>query len=199
MKNFILVIALTISVSFTQNNKTSLLKSIAIPGWGQLSENDSKSAKQFFIQESVLWVSLLGSIWTSDYYEQTYLAFAKENAGIDLRDYDLQMAVDVGNYSNLIEFNENKQRRRQFDLVLDENDLNNHWQWNSDSNREQFENMRINSGLSKKVGSFVIAGLIGHRIISTIHVKYIQNNKIPKIGYNFSKDGSKTVKLIWNF
>lgn len=199
MKNFILIIALIISVSFAQNSNASLIKSIAIPGWGQLNENDSKSAKQFFIQESVLWISLLGTIWTSEYYEQTYLAFAKENAGIDLTNYDLQMAVDVGNYSNLIEFNENKQRRRQFDLVLDQNNLNNHWQWNSDLNRKKFENMRINSGLSKKVSSFVIAGLIGHRIISTIHVKYIQNKKIPKIGYTFSKDGSKTVKLIWKF
>ena len=65
--------------------------------------------------------------------------------------------------------------------------------------REKFEDMRINSGLSKKFSSFIIAGLIGHRIISTIHLKYIHNKKVPKVGYTFSKDGSRLVKFIWNF
>ena len=64
-----------------------------------------------------MWVSFFGSIWTSDYYEQSYLTFAKENAEIDLRGFDLQMAVDVGNYLTLIDYNDNKERRRQFNLV----------------------------------------------------------------------------------
>ncbi|MAJ44562.1 MAG: hypothetical protein CMF96_07445 [Candidatus Marinimicrobia bacterium] len=199
MKKILFLISLTISISTSKNSNVSIIKSLILPGWGQLSENQSNSAKKFFIQEGVMWFSFFGSIWTSDYYEQSYLTFAKENAEIDLRGLDLQMAVDVGNYSNLIEYNDNKQRRRQFNLVLDENDINNHWQWNSDANREKFKNMRINSGLSKKFSSFMIAGLIGHRIISGIHVKYIQNKKIPNIGYNFYNDGSKSVKLIWNF
>tara|TARA_B100001029_G_C14956981_1_gene392153 strand:+ start:258 stop:851 length:594 start_codon:yes stop_codon:yes gene_type:complete len=193
------IIFLFLSISISQEGQLSLFKSILLPGWGQFVEKDTKSSKQFIIQESVLWISLLSSIWTKDYYEQTYITFAKDNAGIDLSNSNLDMAVDVGNYLNLIDFNENKQRRREFDLVLNENNINNHWQWNSESNRRKFKNLRINAGISKKIGSFVIGGLIGHRIISAIHLKYIKNKNTPRIGYSFSSNGLNSVKIIWNF
>lgn len=199
MKRVLIFCLINLCISNAQNEKLSLAKSLVLPGWGQLSESENSSAKQFFVQDGLLWMTLLGSIWTSNFYEQSYFAFAKENASIDLSDMDLQMAVDIGNYSNIEAFNESKERRREFGLVLDGNDPNNFWDWNSIENRDTFEDMRINSGISKKVGSFVIAGLIGHRIISAIHVKYIQNKKIPKMSYSLNNEGFKTINLIWNF
>ena len=199
MKKVVFIFCISIFMVSAQSNKSSLVKSLILPGWGQINESEFSSAKQFLAQDGLLWISLLGTIWTSNYYEQSYITFAQENAGINLTNADLQMAVDVGNYSNLSEFNESIERRREFGLVLDENDIQNHWDWNSDGNRNKFEQMRINSGISKKVGSFVIAGLIGHRIISAIHVKYLQNKKIPKIGFQTSLNGETNIKLIWNF
>ena len=199
MKRVLIFCLISLCILNAQNEKLSLVKSFILPGWGQLSEFENSSAKQFFVQDGLLLVALAGSIWTCNYYEQSYIAFAKENASIDLSDMDLQMAVDIGNYSNIEAFNESKERRREFGLVLDGNDPNNFWNWNTIENRDTFEGLRINSGISKKVGSFVIAGLIGHRIISAIHVKYIQNKKIPKISYTMENGGKKTINLIWNF
>ena len=197
MKKIFLFTILFTSILMSQESKSSIIKSIILPGWGQLNENHKNSAKQFLFQESILWISLSILKNTSNFYDHSYKAFALDNAGINLFDFDLQMAVDVGNYSNLVEFNDNKERRRQFDLILDENDVKNYWSWNSDYNREKFKKMRINSGISKKISSFMIAGLIGHRIVSAIHVKYIQNYSMPKLGYQVSQDGSKTIKLFW--
>ena len=199
MKKVVFIFCISILMVSAQSDKSSLVKSLILPGWGQINEAEFSSAKQFLAQDGLLWISLLGTIWTSNYYEQSYITFAQENAGINLTNADLQMAVDVGNYSNLSEFNESKERRREFGLVLDENNLQNHWDWNSDGNRNKFEQMRINSGISKKVGSFVIAGLIGHRIISAIHVKYLQNKNIPKIGFQTLPNGETNIKFIWNF
>jgi len=198
LKKFIYILIFILCFLNGQSQKSTMVKSFLLPGWGQLNEANYSSAKQFFVQDGILWLSFLGSVWTSNFYKESYITFARENAGIDLYNMDLQMAVDVGNYSNLEEFNENKQRRREFNFVLDENDERNYWQWDSELNREKFEQMRINSGLSQKAGRFIIGGLIANRIISAIHVKYIQNKKIPKVGYSFSPDGSKSVKLIWN-
>ena len=197
MKKIFLFTILLTSILMSQKRNSSIIKSIILPGWGQLNENHKNSAKQFLFQESILWISLSVLKNTSNFYDRSYKAFALDNAGINLFDFNLQMAVDVGNYSNLVEFNDNKERRRQFDLILDENDLKNYWSWNSDYNREKFKKMRINSGISKKISSFMIAGLIGHRIVSAIHVKYIQNYSMPQLGYQVSQDGSKTIKLFW--
>ena len=197
MKKIFLFTILLTSILMSQKSNSSIIKSIILPGWGQLNENHKNSAKQFLFQESILWISLSVLKNTSNFYDRSYKAFALDNAGINLFDFNLQMAVDVGNYSNLVEFNDNKERRRQFDLILDENDLKNYWSWNSDYNRKKFKKMRINSGISKKISSFMIAGLIGHRIVSAIHVKYIQNYSMPQLGYQVSQDGSKTIKLFW--
>jgi hypothetical protein len=187
------------STLVAQHSKSPLAKSLIIPGWGQLEEGNVKSAKQFFIQESVLILSFLGTIWTSNHYEKSYIAFANEYAGINLSDMSLQMAVDVGNYSSLSDFNENKERQRQFNIVLDENNPDFFWEWKNNEDRDTFDKMRITSSLSSKVGSFIIGGIISHHIISAIHVKYLQNKKIPQLGFNIQPKGDKSVSLIWNF
>jgi len=199
IKKILIVLVFFSTVLCVEQSKLSMVKSLVIPGWGQLEEGDFKSAKQFFVQESVLILSFLGTFWTSNHYEKSYIAYANEYAGIDLSGMSLQMAVDVGNYPSLSDFNENKERQRQFNLVLDENNPNFHWEWENNEDRNKFDKMRITSSLSSKVGSFIIGGLISHHIISTIHVKYIQNKKIPRLGINMLSNGSKSVSLIWTF
>ena len=36
-----------------QNSKLSIAKSLVFPGWGQLSEHNNNSAKQFFVQDGI--------------------------------------------------------------------------------------------------------------------------------------------------
>lgn len=199
IKKILIVLVFFSTVLCVGQSKLSLVKSLVIPGWGQLEEGDVKSAKQFFVQESVLILSFLGTLWTSNHYEKSYIAYANEYAGIDLSNMSLQMAVDVGNYPSLSDFNENKERQRQFKLILDENNPNFHWEWENNEDRNKFDKMRITSSLSSKVGSFIIGGLISHHIISAIHVKYVQNKKIPQLGINMHPNGSKSVSLFWTF
>jgi len=199
IKKILIVLAIFSTVLCVEQSKLSLVKSLVIPGWGQLEEGNIKSAKQFFVQESVLILSFLGTVWTSNHYEKSYIAYANEFAGIDLSDMSLQMAVDVGNYPSLSDFNENKERQRQFNLVLDENNPNFQWEWENNEDRNKFDNMRITSSLSSKVGSFIIGGIISHHIISAIHVTYLQNKKIPQLGFNVQPNGNKSVSLFWTF
>ena len=49
------------------------------------------------------------------------------------------------------------------------------WQWDSESNRKEYDDMRIISGIAKKYSKFAIGAMIANRIISAIDVLYIQN------------------------
>ena len=49
------------------------------------------------------------------------------------------------------------------------------WSWDSEENREEYDQMRIVSGLSKKYSKFAVGAMIANRIVSAIDVLYIQN------------------------
>ena len=82
--------------------------------------------------------------------------------------------------------------------IIDETITSNHWFWENQNHRLKFDKMRITSGISKKMGNFIIGGLIGNRIISAIHMKYLQNLNIPKLKLNLSLLNSKRIILQWN-
>jgi len=151
-----------------------IYKSIILPGWGELDLKNNKRSKQFLIQEASIWISFFGLRYISNTYESSYKAFAALHASTDLENKPFQYRVDIGDYNTYDEFIDSKRRNRQTDLIWPEN-LGYEWQWDSESNRKEYDNMRIISGIAKKYSKFAIGAMIANRIISAIDVLYIQN------------------------
>ena len=104
-----------------------------------------------------------------------------------------QYSVSIGNYNSINEYNQSKARRRQFDLMIDETIISNHWFWENQNHRLKFDKMRITSGLVGKSKSFIIAGMIANRIISMINVLYLSRNQ--NIQANLKLSGKDTMYL----
>jgi len=151
-----------------------IYKSIILPGWGELDLKNDKRSKQFLIQEASIWISFFGLKYISSTYESSYKAFAALHASTDLENKPFQYRVDIGDYNTYDEFIDSKRRNRQTDLIWPEN-LGYEWQWDSESNRKEYDDMRIISGIAKKYSKFAIGAMIANRIISAIDVLYIQN------------------------
>ena len=151
-----------------------IYKSIILPGWGELDLKNDKRSKQFLIQEASIWISFFGLRYISNTYESSYKAFAALHASTDLENKPFQYRVDIGDYNTYDEFIDSKRRNRQTDLIWPEN-LGYEWQWDSESNRKEYDDMRIISGIAKKYSKFAIGAMIANRIISAIDVLYIQN------------------------
>lgn len=171
---FILVIMNFLSANLFES---AILKSIILPGWGEASIGAESKSRQFLFRESMLWISFSGSGWIQSHYKKAYIQYAYEYANIDLNIKPYQYAVDIGNYNSINEYNQSKARRRQFDLMIDETIISNHWFWENQNHRLKFDKMRITSGLVGKSKSFIIAGMIAHRIISMINVLYLSRNQ----------------------
>ena len=171
---YIILLSNTLFGQIYERDFYPIYKSIILPGWGELDLKNDKRSKQFLIQEASIWISFFGLKYISNTYESSYKAFAALHASTDLENKPFQYRVDIGDYNTYDEFIDSKRRNRQTDLIWPEN-LGYEWEWDSESNRKEYDDMRIISGIAKKYSKFAIGAMIANRIISAIDVLYIQN------------------------
>ena len=155
-----------------------VVKSLVLPGWGEYSLGNQIRGRIFVLSETTLFLAILGSHFISKRQETEYRAYAAEHAGISPVGKDRQFWVDIGNYSSLLAFNEEHLRWRDFNALYEDNDTWT-WAWDSNDNRERFENMRIASDSWMLRSSFFIGGVVLNHIVSAIDALYL--SKISNI------------------
>jgi hypothetical protein len=145
---------------------TAFLQSLIIPGWGQASLGQKNSALLFAGTE----LSLIGAVLALKSYSASsrddYVALAHAYANIQ-GGHGHDFYVDVGNWMNVDQYNEQRLRDREFDALY--TNLADHWQWDSDGHRGQFKKVRIRSDLAKNNVVYVAGALVANHIISALH------------------------------
>ena len=155
-----------------------VVKSLVFPGWGEYSLDNQTRGRVFVLSETILLLAILGSYSVAQRKETEYKAYAAEHAGIDPLGKNRQFWVDIGNYSSLFTYNEEHLRWRDFNALYENNDTW-AWAWDSNNNRERFENTRIASDIWRLRGSFLIGGVVLNHIVSAIDALYL--SKISNI------------------
>ena len=171
-----------------------VVKSLVLPGWGEYSLGNQIRGRIFVLSETTLLLAILGSYSVSKRQDAEFRAYASEHAGISPIGKDRQFWVDIGNYSSLLEFNEEHLRWRDFNALYEDNDTWT-WTWDSNDNRERFENMRIASDSWMLRGSFFIGGVVLNHIVSAIDALYlskISNIKETVVSANYNPYTDKT-------
>ena len=199
---FILIFLLIGHVSAqvkVQRELDPVIKSLLIPGWGQKSLGELKRSRIFNYVESTIVLSIIGSSTFSNIEKKNYISFASEHAAISSSGKDHKYWVDIGNYRSITEYNEEHLRNRQMsDLYPDDKKWS--WDWDFDSNREAFEEKRINSDKLKLIASFGIGAMVLNHIVSSIDALYLKrvnprnklfihsykNESIRSIGYSLT-------------
>ena len=186
IKRYILYLFL-VSFSFSQlieNIDVNAFKSLAVPGWGELSISQNKRAKNFLILEACSWLSFLGSYYSNNWYVKNYTSFSRHHADIDLDLIDSEdlslLIVHMSQYDNIYDYNETMERQRRPNNSYSDNS-NYYWSWDNSDNRQIFNNLRINSSFSKKINNFTIAAFIINRFISFFDVIYLNGKNEYKI------------------
>ena len=186
IKKYILCLFL-FSLSFSQlldNLDKNAFKSLAVPGWGQMEMSEDKRAKNFFILEACTWISFLGSNYSNNWYTDNYMSFGSYHAGIDLdniSDNELSLlVVHLSQYDNMYEYNDMMERQRRYDDVYP--DIPKYqWDWDSNKNRNSFNDLRVKSSFAKKMNNFTIAALLVNRALSFFDVVYLNGESKYKL------------------
>mgnify|MGYP001240776538 CR=1 FL=1 len=182
-------------------SKSPILKSLVIPGLGELSLGQKKRAKLFGGLEIALWLLVAESIQSKEKFQSNMISYAAIHAGASLKGKDHQFALDVANYLSVEDFNQEQQRMRLSGRVYSTDDYN--WKWDSQDHQEQYWNYIRRRAKARKIGMFAIGGMIVNRIVSGINVSYLNKSKQSKISIKFrpldlnaSVKASKLILLI---
>ncbi len=138
--------------------------SLALPGMGELYAGSFSTGQYFLIGESGLWLTYAGFISHGHWLRNDARIFAQQHSGAQLEGKDEQFEVNIGNFPNVEEYNQQKLRNREYSLTYTTPQYG--WQWDSDSHREEFKSLRIRSDEIYRNANFLLAAVVVNRIIS---------------------------------
>lgn len=159
-----------------------LLKSMILPGWGEHSLDYHKRGNIFNTSEIIVWVAHFFFQLRGDALYSNMESYASIHAGVNPSGKDKYYYTDIGTYMNIYEYNDQKLRYRQAELLYPETEEY-FWFWTDSKTRETFDNMRIESEWAYKYASFAITAMVVNRIVSMIDIFTLTQDKIETPDY----------------
>ena len=170
MQKTIYIIIFYFSIIFGAPSIHPMVKSLLIPGLGELDLGSQKSSRFFMQTEAILFTSCWSAYKFATVKEKEYIAYANEHAGAKYTT-DHRYWVDIGNYNSNEDFDEEHLRMRD---SKEGQWSSSPWYWEGgEEYRKKFEKMRIDSDKLYFTGRFIIGGIILNHIISGINALYI--------------------------
>jgi len=209
MKKTYKIIFLFIYLTF--GFSSSMLKSVVFPGWGELNEynilskdNNLESvkyikdrARYIMLQESSLWIGFYTFQNLATSYKNDYRILGESNAGVSWDGKNDLFAANVGNFNNLEEYNAYKLLTGQYDDAYFEDGYDWDWQDNN-GNRLKYDRTRNKSEKYDKIKTYLTAGLIINRVISSFDVLSIMKEHNRIISFDV-EENSSNLKLNLNY
>jgi hypothetical protein len=168
------------------------LYSLLLPGMGELYADGFESGRYFLGAEAGLWITYASFETYGTWLQSDARSFAVAHSGATSGGKNDQFYVDLSNYMNVYEYNDQKLRDRQPEKVYDPNN-GYFWQWDSDANRQQFHTSRISSDRVFNNSRFVIGAIIVNHIVSALNAARLvrrYNYNVAESGINFRIESS---------
>jgi hypothetical protein len=165
-----------------KDRKKAFLRSLILPGAGEYYLGKKNLARAFFATEVTLWLSYFAFQQYGKWVRQDALAYAATHSGARIEGKPSQFFVDIGNYTDIYQYNDAKLRYGEYEKYYAEADY--FWSWDQDSNRHKFENMRIASDRARNRSTYVLGAVFANHLISAIHASWQThryNKKIDKM------------------
>jgi hypothetical protein len=180
--------------------------SFLLPGAGEYYVGRKTMAKGFFFTEIALWAAYISFESYHKWKRDDMYIYAATHADAQARGKPSQYFVDIGNYDNIYDYNDAKQRQREFYKVYPVND-DYFWAWESNEHRKQFERMRISGSRAHNRAEFMIGGIIANHMVSAINAVWQlhrRNKRLSKIEdarfhFQVTPDGFYTMSILKYF
>ncbi len=179
-----------------KNRGKAFIRSLILPGSGERYLGKKTLAKAFLITEITLWVGYLAFTEYGKWIREDAYAFAATHSGAKTDGKPSQFFVDIGNYADVNEYNDAKQRMRQFEKVYSSDDY--YWQWENSQSRQKFENMRIASDQAINRSVFVLGGIFANHLLSAIDAVWQTHRHNKKLNQNSKKQVSINIQTDYN-
>lgn len=165
---------------------------LLVPGMGHVYADRFNTGKYFMISEATLWLTYAAFTIYGNWLLDDAYSYATTHAGITVGDKarDDKFFIDIANYSNVDEYNNEKLRFGEYDkLYLPENGY--YFWWNSDEERRQYRGDKIGGDRTLNDRLFVVGAVLINHLVSGISAVFAAN------GYNsdISKKSSGGLRM----
>jgi hypothetical protein len=166
-----------------KNVTTAIVYSLLLPGMGELYAGNYSIGKYFTIAEGALWLTFGAYDWHATSLQDDARRFAVQHAQITINGKDDQYFVDIGEFQNVYDYNEQILRNREPEKLY--NTSTSYWNWDNNANRQYFADLRVTSDERINDLRFVAAAIAVNHIVSAINAARIaigHNNAISEAG-----------------
>lgn len=151
-----------------KNAAIASLYSLLLPGMGELYVGEYGMGKYFTVAEGALWLTLGSFHLYANALQDDARRFAVQHASTSFDGKDDQFFIDISNFDNVYDFNEQALRDRDPQKLYDPNSSH-YWQWDNDINRESFRQQRVSSDNWSNNTRFVVAAIAVNHVVSAIN------------------------------
>jgi len=183
--------SINLNSNFSNEKKSvglGILYSLLLPGMGELYADSYGTGKYFTIADGILWGTLIGMSAYSNWQEDSYKSYAATRAGVINENKDEDYYANIGDYTSVYSYNDQKALERNFDEMYDEE--TSFWKWSSTEERRSYRDMWNSSETASNNIRFVVGGLILNRVISAINaarsVSAYNKSLEEEVSWNFS-------------
>jgi len=215
MKKLLVVLIMTLiwGSVFAQSKGTLFLKSLALPGWGQLSI-DRQYGYAMMAGEALAWMSIYYFYREADIKEREAYEYALKFAHIQPGSYTNDYFSDLSRYnSSGFEAGGYNAMIRQRAMELHPNDplaqqqyidaniygVELGWNWDSVDHRREYNDIRIQMRNSEDFIGVFTGVLIFNHLISAVDILRIHSNQSRAQAYMAMKDQTPILNLKVSF
>lgn len=147
----------------------AFLRSLVVPGWGHhyVDKTNWTRGQYHLAADVVMILSLTGLKVRGNYLQSELETFALSRASANLSNRDREFALAVANYDNLEAYNDYQLRSRNWNNLFPENSAN-QWNWDDETNRFQFQDMRERADKNDNQLPTIITLMVANRVISAL-------------------------------
>ena len=150
-----------------------ILLSLAVPGAGHLYAGRMDVGKYFVTAEVMSWLGVIGLNLYGNYLRDDSRSFASVHAGFNKNGKDDNYYSNLTNFNNIYEYNNEKLRNGQYDLIYDVNTY--FWSWDDYNNRVTYDSQRKKSERVYNSRIIFATTLVVNRLISAISTLILIN------------------------
>jgi hypothetical protein len=151
-----------------KNQALAVVYSLLLPGMGELYADRFDNGRYSLVAEAALWLTYASFQQYGTWLQGDARSFASAHAGAVPSGKDDQFYVNLGNFSNVYDYNDKKLRDRNISEVYDPSQRY-FWNWDSDVSRQRFRSLRISSDKVINNSRFVIGAIVVNHILSALN------------------------------
>jgi hypothetical protein len=177
-----------VPASFKSSKKAFGL-SVLVPGLGHRYAQGGSwrgGATLFALIEGSLWFGLISAEWQRDHRVQSYTTLAAGQAGAQVAGKTRAFFLNLATYRSSDEYLEVQLRNRAWEEIDYAAERAYQWEWQTNEAFQRFRALREDAESLRRRRTFLVAALVGNRLLSGLTAIRVTNRANREAGLAFA-------------